>query len=131
MVEIFVYFVSIVQHHTKIKTTKLFYCNTINMTILSCTNINWAVYTKICTNKNYPLYGIFACSGNTVHTQQVYPPFQIQVVIEPVHEYELVSHGHLLLCQRLVRVQPRGVQAYLVLLGDLSARKKLIVHNLY
>ncbi len=37
MVEIFVY--EIEENHTKIKTTKLFYRNGFNVTILSCTNI--------------------------------------------------------------------------------------------
>ncbi len=65
MVEIFVYFVlkSIIR---KLKLMKISLHNTVIMfyvTMLSCTNILLninisVVYTKICTNKNYPLYGI-------------------------------------------------------------------------
>ena len=40
-----------------------FPCNMLYVTMLSCTNIKWV--TKICTNKNYPLYGIYFTTHHT------------------------------------------------------------------
>jgi hypothetical protein len=50
-------------------------------------------------------------------------PLQFHVVVKPVHQDQLVTVSHLLLCECLVRVQPRRVQADLMFLGDLPAFK--------
>ncbi len=54
----------VVELYTKIKTPKLFYRNTFNITIYpelyECLKyeFNWAVRTKICTDENYLLHNI-------------------------------------------------------------------------
>ncbi len=81
MVEIFHRFLIRVSY----KTTKLFYRNRFNVTILSCTkikttkNFKWVVRTKICTNENYPLYGTLL--PNAHHWNHRYAAFVYIIVI--------------------------------------------------